>query len=66
MIDVNVPSSLAGILLVGIVAFVVISALITSGIFPVIIALVLAAVVGYALYIVLTALHRMIMYGGSS
>ena len=63
MIDINLPSSLAGVLLLAIIGFVVVSALITSGAFPVIIAVLLAVGIGYVLYVLLTAIHRWVMYG---
>lgn len=64
MIDVNTPNSIGGILLVLLFAFVVISALITTGLLPVLIALVAGGVVVYVVYVLVMRIHRLFMRGG--
>lgn len=64
MIDINTPQTLGGILLVALVVFVLISALITTGLLPALIALAAGAVVVYVVYIVLMRVHRLFMKGG--
>lgn len=66
MIDINPPSTLGGILLAALAIFVIVSALITTGILPVIVALVAGAIVVYIAYLILLAIHRWLMYNGGS
>lgn len=63
MIDVNTPNSIGGILLVLLILFVVISALITTGLLPVLIALAVGGVVVYVAYVLLMRTHRLFMRG---
>lgn len=63
MIEIDLPQSVAGIFLFVLVAFVLISLLITTGILPALLALVLGAAVLYAIYIVLMRIHRRFQEG---
>jgi len=66
MIEIEAPNSVAGILLAGVVVFVTISALITSGLLPVLVAVVVAAAAAYVVYIVLVRTHRAFLQAGRS
>lgn len=59
MIDINLPQTLSGFLVFLLVAFVVITALITTGLLPVVLALAIGAVVVYVTYIILIRIHRL-------
>ena len=63
MIDVELPSTFGGILLAALVIFVLISALITTGLLPALIALAAGAVVVYVVYVVVMRIHRLWMRG---
>lgn len=64
MIEIDTPQTFGGILLAAVVIFVAVSALITTGLLPVLVALAAAAVAAYLLYIVLMRIHRLFMQGG--
>lgn len=64
MFDVDLPQTFKGILLMLLLVFVVISALVTTGLLPVLIALVVGALAVYLIYVVLVRIHRVFMKGG--
>ena len=64
MFDVDLPQGFKGILLMLLFVFIVGSALVTTGLLPVLIALVIGAVVVYLVYVVLMRCHRLFMQGG--
>lgn len=66
MIDVNPPSTLGGVLLALFAIFVIVSAIITTGILPIMVAAVIGGIVVYVVYLVLLAIHRWLMYNGGS
>lgn len=63
MIDINTPQSLAGLFLLVLAAFVVITVLITTGVLPAVLALLIGAAVLYVIYIVLMRIHRLFTRG---
>lgn len=63
MIDVNTPSTLGGILLVLLILFVVITALITTGLLPIVLALAVGGAAVYLAYIVLIRIHSLFRNG---
>jgi len=63
MIEFDFPNTLAGMFLLLLTVFVIISFLITTGVLPALVALALGAIVLYAAYIVLMRIHRRFVEG---
>lgn len=63
MIEFDFPNTLAGMFLLILVVFVLISFLITTGVLPALIALALGAAVLYTVYVILMRVHRRFVEG---
>lgn len=63
MFEIDTPQSTKGILLALFIIFVIVSALITTGTWPVILAIVVGGAAAYLAYVVLVRIHRVFVRG---